>query len=392
MGKLMGIVAAVGALVIVGALSANVVSAESVYRASEKSSSTISSDETIDGSAYLAGNSVRVSGTVKGDVYCAGSSITVDGTVDGDVLCAGSNVTVNGTVMGDVRLAGATVTLGGVVRGNATVFGANVVADSSLDLGGDLTGGASSLTIDGVIGRDMTAGSELLVVNGVVGRDVISAFNNVEFGENGVIKGNLSYTSPKESAVPDGAVTGETTFTMSKDRSSGSTDAVSPIAAIIGVLAIGLLAVLGVIVVPRQVHAAADISWGRFGVAVVVGLTFVTVAPIAALMLIATGVGVAIAYAVILIWLLVMAIAPVTVAYFIGSKVYGSKTPHVLIRVTIGALILMLALLLPVINIITFIIMVLAGVGMAFLGVPRLYEGNPYQVATSRRATKKTST
>lgn len=389
MGRLKLIIASFGALLTVGVISATAVSAESVYRASENSSTTVSSDETIDGSAYLAGNSVRVSGTVEGDVYCAGSNITIDGTVDGDVLCAGSNVTVNGTVTGDVRLAGVTVTLGGTVEGNATVFGASVVADSTLELGGDLTGGASSLTIDGVIGRDMTAGSELLVINGMVGRDVTAGFATIEFGDNGEIKGNLDYTSSKESNIPGGAVAGETSFTLSDGRSDKSYDIVNPFAALIAVLAIGLLAVLGVILMPRQVQAASDISWGRFGVALIIGLTFVVVAPVAALLLLATGAGWVIAYVLILLWLLVMALSPVTFAYFIGSKIYGSRSPHVMVRVTIGALVLMLVLLLPVVNVITFIVMVLSGVGMMLLGVPNLYKGNPYQVTESSPAAKK---
>lgn len=388
MSKLKIVIASLGAILTVGGFSATAVSAEAVYRSSEESTTSVASDETVDGSAYLAGNNVRVSGTVKGDVYCAGSNITISGTVEGDVLCAGSSVTVDGTVKGDVRLAGATVTLGGVVNGNASLFGATVIADSSLELGGDLTGGASSLTVDGVIGRDLSIGSDSLTINGTVGRDVTGGFTNIEFGDSGKVKGNLTYTSNREATIPNSAVAGETSFTLSSDQTTGTNNVVGPLAALLSVLALGLLAVLGTIVMPRQVHSAADISWGRFGVAVIVGLTFIVVAPVAALMLLATGVGGVIAYALILTWLLVMAVSPVTFAYFLGSKVYGKKTPHVLVRVTIGGLLLMLALLIPVINVIMFIVMVLSGVGMSLLGVPNFYKNSPYQVAEAGAAKK----
>lgn len=389
MKKLNGIIAAIGAVMFVGALTATTVSAEAVYRANEKSNSIVAKSETVDGSAYLAGNSVRVSGTVKGDVYCAGSSIMIDGTVDGDVLCAGSNVTVNGTVKGDVRLAGAMVTLGGIVMGNASVFGADVLTDSSLQLGGDLTGGAGNLTIDGIVGRDMTAGAETLTINGTIGRDVMSGFTNVEFGEGAAIKGNFAYNSDQEASIPGDVVAGKTDFTMIDNQSKNNSAAARSVAGVISVLAIGLLAVLGIILMPRQVHAASDVAWGKFGIAVVVGLTFIVIAPIAALMLLVTGVGGVIAYALILTWLLVMALSPVTFAYFVGSKVYGNKSPNILIRATVGALLLMLVLLLPIVNIFVFIVMVLSGVGMIFLGVPKLYAGSPYQVAKASAKKKE---
>ncbi len=370
---------AVGALLFLSVGTAATVSAQAMYTANDKGSTTIAKGETVDGSAYLVGSTIRVSGTVKGDVYCAASSITIDGIVEGDVLCAGNSVTVDGTVNGDVRAAGATVILGGVIKGNATVFGADVTADSSLKLAGDINGAASNLTIDGAIGRDMAVGAGTLTINGSVARDVMTGFGTVAFGKDASVNGNFAYASDTQVNIPEGVVAGETDFTKTEQMQNG-TNTAGPIAAVIGVFAIAILAVLGTILLPRQVHAAGDISWGTFGIASVIGLTFIVVAPFAAILFAISGVGIFVAYVLMLLWLLVMALSPVPFIYFVGNKLYGERSPNLLVRTTVGALAVLLVLLLPIVNVIVFIVMVLTGVGMMFAHLPSLYKNSPYQV------------
>ena len=90
--------AAIGVMLLAGAFMGMKASASALFVANENGTSVVKKGQTVDGSAYLAGNTVLVEGTVKGDVYCAGNSVRVEGTVDGDVLCAGNTVTIGGTV------------------------------------------------------------------------------------------------------------------------------------------------------------------------------------------------------------------------------------------------------------------------------------------------------
>ena len=379
------------AAVLFGAVGvASTASAGAVYIAQENGTSAISRDTTVDGSAYLAGPSVRVSGTVNGDVYCAGNSITIDGTVTGDVLCAGNTITVDGTVEGDVRLAGAMVQLSGTVEGNASIFAADARIDDSAKVAGDLNGSAGTLTIDGIIGRDMAMNAGALTLNGMIGRDVMANLGGVTFGDDASVVGSFAYAADTELTIPEGVVGGETTFTqMTQPKSSSVQQAKFAWMFFIGIVSVAILVMLGTAVIPRYVHRAGDVSWSRFGLAAVVGLTFVIVTPTIALLLAITGIGMYAAYVVFILWLLVMAAAPIPFAYFVGTKLYGSRSNNVLMRATAGALALMIALVLPVLNIFVFLFMITVGAGLFLLRAPSLYEGNPYVVTNAKK--KKTA-
>lgn len=381
------VMAAAALVAVVGVLFGVKASAGSIYMANEDGSTTVAKGKVVDGSAYLAGNTVLVQGTVNGDVYCAGNTVRVDGTVNGDVLCAGNTVTVSGTVNGDVRAAGATVTLGGKISGNASVAGSDIIADASLKLGGDLTGGAATLTVDGVIGRDMTVGAGDLLLNGRVGRDVMTGLDTVTFGTDATVGGNFNYSANKEFDIPENTVAGKTDFTMIDDEEMQQTDGFG--SAILWSLSVAVLAFLGAFAMPKQTRALGEVSWGNFAAALGLGLAVAILTPVVAVILLITGVGSIVAYALLLAWLLVMALSPVGIAYFVGTKVYGKNSNHVLLRSLVGAVILFIVLLIPVVNVPAFFVMLFAGVGLFLLRIPSLYSGNnAYNVPGATPASK----
>lgn len=385
--KLRGIISSVFMLaLLVGVFSATA-SASSLFVGEEDGNAVVPRGEVVDGSAYLAGNVVTVQGRIKGDVYCAGNTVRVEGVVDGDVLCAGNTVAIGGIVRGDVRLAGSSVSVDGIVAGNATVGGSDVVVSSGSRIGGDLTGGASSLTIDGKVGRDMTVGSSSLVVNGTIGRDINAGVQDVTFGNGAEVGGSFVYTSDKEAIVPGGVVSGEVSFSKQENRATEASAAA--VAWGIGVtISIAVLALLGAVFMPKQIHAVASVSWARFAVALTLGFAFVILAPILAILLLVTGFGAVTAYAVVLAWLLLMALSPVFVAYFVGEKVYGKNSRNIVLRSLVGALILLVALLVPVINSIAFMVMLFSGVGLVLSRIPHLYQGKAYEAPAAAKTRK----
>ena len=379
--------AAIGVMLLAGAFMGMKASASALFVANENGTSVVKKGQTVDGSAYLAGNTVLVEGTVKGDVYCAGNSVRVEGTVDGDVLCAGNTVTVGGTVNGDVRAAGATVNLKGNISGNATVAGANVTTEESSVLSGDLTGGADQLSINGRVGRDMTAGATTLSVDGTIGRDIMSGFKTASFADTAKVGGNFVYYAPERTVVPTGVVQGTTKFHYKQQDQSNQGGSL-----LLGIglaIAMALLVIVATAIFPRQVHNIGNVSWGMFGIAIALGLAFVIFLPIVALVLLITGFGALIAYVVMLAWLLVMALSPVGFAYFVGTKVYGANTIQVVVRAVVGALLLFIALLIPVLNILVFMVMLFEGCSFVLARLPKLYQGKLYQVTETVKAKKK---
>lgn len=366
------------------------VSAAALFVESENGATTIAKETVVDGSAYLAGDDVLVKGTVNGDLYCAGNSVRVEGTIKGDVLCAAQSISIGGTVEGDVRAAAATVTFDGTVNGNASLAAAMVTLRDSAVLGGDLTGAASEVIIDGKVERDILIGAEKLSLAGTVGRDVRAGINKMYFGDNAKIGGNLSYQAENESSIPADVVAGETSYSMMNTKNNNnSVNAVGALAgALLAVLAIGLIAVLGAAVMPRLVHATGDVSWKLAGLAFLVGLTTIVIVPILAVLSIITVFGSVVGYVLFLIWMLLMALAPVGVAYLLGVSVWGKRSSHIMVRSTVGALLLMFLLLVPILNVLVFITMLCVGVGLPLLHVPKLYGPHAYEVASRAKKAK----
>ena len=358
-----------------GVWASQTVSAKAEFVQTEQGTSRIADDKVVDGSAYVAGNDVAVSGTIKGDLYCAGNTIRIDAVVEGDVICAGNNLTIGGKVKGDVRAAGATVTIDGQIDGNASLAAADIVVSKSGQFGGDVTATSSSLTIDGVVKRDLVAGAEKLTINGEISRNIKANISNLTIADNAKVGGELDYTSQNEAKIPNGVVLGETKFSENTTNKNGAEQSVATVvlSSLVFVLMIGLVAVVGSAILPQFAHSTGSVSWKNFWIAVVVGLTFVLLVPLFALLLLLSVAGSLLGYALVLVWLLAMALTPVSFAYFIGSKTM-SKNPssNVMVKATVGALILMALLLLPGINIIVFMLMIFAGVGLMLIHFPQI--------------------
>lgn len=393
--KIRAFLAAALAIVGVGFLVSSTGFAAPYISSSESGTERIKSEEQIDSMAFMAGNVINVDGTIAGDLFCAGSTIVVSGTVEGDVLCAGSSITISGEVLGDVRAAASTVKIDGQVSGSATVGASEVVIGQDGSIGGDLVGGASVLTLDGQVGRDVLLGAEQALITGQVGRDVDAWFGAMDLDEQATISGNFSYSSEKETSVPNGVVAGEVNFTESTEAEKSQSAGMFGVAsALLLVLMSGLLVFAGAVLLPRVVESVGNVSWARFGIAGIVGLTTIFITPILAVLLMITGVGFVIGYVILLLWLLLMATAPIWVGYFIGSKIMAGRTTNVLLRATVGALVLMALLLVPIINVLVFVFTIIIGVGLPLLHVPNWFAGKPYEAPSAKApaTTKKART
>lgn len=342
----------------------------------------VEKDKTIDGSAYMAGDSVRIEGTVNGDIYCAAKTVVVSGTVNGDVICAASSLRIEGTLNGDARVAAETVELGGKISGNVTAVGANVNLLENLVIENDLTAFGSVVKILGTVNRDATVGAEEIALEGNIGRDANFGSSRMGFGDQAKIGGDLNYRGDEDQGPKQGVVAGSVSFGRG---SYGEAQAAVPgiltlMTLLTIILAIGFIVFLGALVAPKLVHKVASVSYARFGIAFVAGLAWLVVTPIIMAFLVFSGIGFVVAYILLLVWLLSIAASPVFVGYFIGHKICGSKTNNVLVRATTGALVLIVLMAFPILNVVVFIGMILVGTGLQILAVPSSYRGHTYQI------------
>ena len=357
--------------------------------------SDIAKDEVIDASAYVAGSTVRVAGDVRGDLYCAGQNVDISGTVEGDVLCAGQSVSISGTVMGNIRVAGQTVTLSGQIGRNATVFGQTVVMAGGSAVGSDATVYGSSLQLDGKIGRDAVIGGQTLTLGGTVGRNVTAVDRDLSLGAAAHIGGSLDYTSNNELQVTGGAVVaGQTQRHEPPARTTRADNFATHLWG--SVYWFGAFLVLGLIVLGlarRTYGNAASLMTGRVGWALVAGIVTLVMAPIAAVFLMVTVIGIPAGIALLLLWLISLAVSFVYSGYTLGAWIAGRaawklKWP-LFSALALGLAVLCVLMLIPVVSSLVGFLALVWGLGGIVLLVGQHLKGDtdkPHHTARKAEA------
>lgn len=308
--------------------------------------------ESREGPQFYTGLTVDVSGEVDGDVYASGQSVTISGDVTGDVIAAAQTITITGTVDGDVRLAGQDVTVTGTVARSGTVSAANLTVAEQGSFGEDVVGAASVASIDGEIGRDLIVSVGRLTIDGSVGR-------------------NLTYVSDSDARIADGAVDG--TVDRIESPQSPSVD-VSPWAAATGwflgllyaLVALSLVSLLAGLLFPRWLQRVTDHLVPSPWKALLVGFVASIAVPVALLFLLVTIVGAPLAFAGMLVWLVLTLATFVYAAFYLGRLVFRGAQPPV-VKALVGGVILIVALQIPWLNIAVWLAMVFLGLGAQLL-------------------------
>ena len=162
----------------------------------------------------------------QGDVYLSGEDVTIDYVVDGNVFVMAKNVTINSQIGGDAFILADTVTVGE----QGYIFSNLFAVANSVNVQGvvyDLYSASKELTITGYIYRDIKVGTNSLNLYGTVGRNAFVSCDSIKFSQEstdenetvtttsqGIINGNLEYSSKNEISIPEGSVTGEVKYTQ----------------------------------------------------------------------------------------------------------------------------------------------------------------------------------
>lgn len=155
---------------------------------------------------YIAGGSVKVLEEIEGDAVLAGGVVNVSNSVSGDLLAAGGFVIITADIGDDIRSAGGLVAIVGKVGNDVTVAGGLVTIDTKSTVGGRAWLSGSIVNVDGNVNRDLNVNGGRVTVTGTIGGDVEVHADSIEIAPSAVIRGTVTYSSPKEAVVHEDAV------------------------------------------------------------------------------------------------------------------------------------------------------------------------------------------
>lgn len=174
---------------------------------------TTNSIEDISANARLQEESYK-----KSDVYLTGKNVTIDYIVDGNLFVFADTVTINSQIGGDAFVFAKNL----IINEEAYVFSNLFTISNSVEIKGvvyDVFALAQNLTISkGYVYRDIKVSCDTLNINGTVGRNAFVNCSNIKFNTdentNGIIHGNLNYSSNSEISIPENVVTGEIKYSQ----------------------------------------------------------------------------------------------------------------------------------------------------------------------------------
>ncbi len=198
---------------------------------------TIAADETWDGDVYISAQSAKVEGTIHGDLVVYAQQLHVSGTVDGGLIAAGQEILLEGTYGRTCRIAcqAAQVAAGTQMKRDLVAACYSLEIDKGTLIDGDVIYAGFQAMLAGTIKEDVWGAVNRAEVLGKIGNelsittdskhqkgpppgqvwqnlklvDIPTVSPGLTIDEDATIGGKLTYHSPTEVTIEDGAsVTG----------------------------------------------------------------------------------------------------------------------------------------------------------------------------------------
>ncbi|HYG59537.1 MAG TPA: polymer-forming cytoskeletal protein [Symbiobacteriaceae bacterium] len=283
---------------------------------------TVAKDETVHDDLLLAGTTAVIEGTVEGDVLSFAQNVVVRGTVKGNLVSAGNSVEIQGNVQGTVYTAANVVTVSGRVERSLLAAGSQVTVDKDGLVGHTLMAGGDRLRLSGTVGRGMYVAGNYITVEGKVGQELEAAVNDLVIRNTAVIEGPVTYHSDHTATIDPGARTGEVKYNHYEYRQT-DWDQFTWWASMwwiplkfIGFLLVGL-AVLALF--PSLRRSFPAVLTANPWQAPLAGFLTLIALPIAAVLLIATIIGIPVSFMLMLAFPALVYFSQILVSWAVGK-------------------------------------------------------------------------
>jgi len=154
---------------------------------------------------YIGLNKSKFESTVNGDLVGASQEMVFSGTTQGNLIWGCRAINVNGPVGGTFAAFAQDVEINAPVMRNMVVFAAKIISGPACDVARDVTVFCNELNFDGKCGGDLRAFCESANISGTINGDLRVKANDLTFGPNAVIEGDVYFEGPALEKIPEGA-------------------------------------------------------------------------------------------------------------------------------------------------------------------------------------------
>ncbi|XKT74346.1 MAG: hypothetical protein ACJKTH_03250 [Patescibacteria group bacterium UBA2163] len=197
---------------------------------------------------YMAGGNVHSAADITGDLVAGGGNVLIDGSISEDLITSGGSVTITGAVGDDLRVAGGAVTITGAIGGDV-VAGTGQLHISGEGIGGDLVWGGGMLQLNAPVAGNVRLGGGEVIINAPIEGSVEFYGDTLILGSDASITGTLTYQSPNEVIMKDGAVVnGEISYEQTTPKDMVDVSTVATIFSVVTLIAFLMWLVAGLVI------------------------------------------------------------------------------------------------------------------------------------------------
>lgn len=314
-----------------------------------RSDDSISVNEELNGTSFIAGNSVDVDSKVNGILFAAGNQVETAGESE-YAFIAGNYVKLDSEQFIDGFVAGSIVDVKDVtVTRDMYIAGTNV-------------------TYAGNTGRNLVIAGQNATIKGVVKGNLTVYAQTINIEEDAEIYGTLKYSSDSKVNISKSAKVGYTEIEDAKNSNNSinykttiKSKITSAILSLVNILVIGLIMML---IMPKVFEKIAKQDEKNILSNLGFGALALILAPIAALILITTIIGLSTGFVLLGIYLICLYISTVFASYYLSNLVFNKKIKNKYLIYLVGASIITILKLVPFISILTSICVLCIGLGI----------------------------
>lgn len=315
---------------------------------------------------FYADEDVTITEDVDSSLFAAGENVDVKSSVNGISFVAGNDVKVSGN-HDSIFAAGREINLNEAYTKDAFVAGQNIKIDSStirdLFVAGDI------IKINSNISGNIYAGGSSVTINSVVDGDVYLATETIKIGENAVINGTLKYPSDARITIEESAqIAKKVTYTSTNTQTksvSYSTIIMGKISSFLGLLIAGIILLYGYNKLFKEIEKE------KFNAETIIkttckGFVVLIVLPIAAIIVMCTGIGLSISLIALVAYFILMYLSSIITAYYFGNKYLKNKIDNQFLLLAASLACLFIIKLIPYIGGLVGFISLCFGLGFLF--------------------------
>ena len=302
------------------------------------------------GNIFMFEESISKEINSKSDVYAMGESVNLSGTAEGDILALGRDVTINESeVKGSIRCAGSTLNILATSVKNITVAGATITVKEGTNAKGVYIAGGSINFLGNA--EDLYVAGEDVTIDGTITGDIKVDCRQLTIGENAKIEGTIKVKGEKEPIILGDFDSSKINF---EKVASSSSDSIKPKfsigSTIIKIISSILIALLLVLICRRHLEKTTELVTKKAWLPLVIGFCTLIVLPIVALLTFITIVGIPIGVLSLIIYGIVIYLAPIITAIVLG-KIFIKKI-NIYLSSIAAVVVLRLLLMIPILGVI----------------------------------------